>query len=162
MKRSMLKGILIGILALCVSVSVLIGASYAGRLNWIGHWQNEHDREKLVREVAQEFRFLNPDIELNLKFPQELQGLRSKPEIAKFYAEMIKTGNFVWDVIWLDDQSYQYVAEELDDPEWGKKHLVDFGKVDGFKNTQKSFILSDPTYAQQTGGIIALPESYIP
>jgi ABC-type glycerol-3-phosphate transport system substrate-binding protein len=127
------------------------------QLNWIGHWLHEHDREVLVRKVAKEFDFIHPDIKLNLKFPQELMNFRSKPETARFYAQMIRSGNIDWDVIWLDDQIYQYVSEELKDPEWGKKHLVDFCKIKGFKETQKDFILKEPIYREQTGGIIVGP-----
>ena len=43
-------------------------------LNWIGHWLNEHDREAMVREVAKEFAVKNPNIDLNLKFPQMSLG----------------------------------------------------------------------------------------
>jgi ABC-type glycerol-3-phosphate transport system substrate-binding protein len=127
------------------------------KLNWIGHWLNEHDREIIVREIAKEFTVKNPDVEINLKFPQNIRGYRSKNDVAKFYVEMIKTGNYEWDVIWLDDQIYQYVADGLQDPDWGPKYLVNFGELPGFKDTQKEFIFNDPIWAAQTGGIIVGP-----
>jgi ABC-type glycerol-3-phosphate transport system substrate-binding protein len=127
------------------------------RLNWIGHWLDNHDRETLVREVAREFKIKHPEIELNLKFPQSIRGYRSKRDMAKMYAQMITAGDYEWDIIWLDDQSYQYVADELQDPRWGPKYLVDFGQIPGFKLTQKSFIFDDPIWAAQTGGIIVGP-----
>ena len=127
------------------------------KLNWIGHWLNEHDREIMVREVAKEFSIKNPDIDLNLKFPQNIRGYRSKRDVAKMYAEMIKTDIYNWDIIWLDDQSYQYVANELQDPNWGPKYLVDFAQIPGFRETQKSFIFNNPIWAAQTGGIIVGP-----
>jgi len=127
------------------------------KLNWIGHWLNEHDRELMVKEVAKEYIVKNPDIELNLKFPQNIRGYRSKRDVAKMYTEMIQTGNYEWDIIWLDDQSYQYVADELQDPNWSLKYLVDFGQIPGFKDTQKDFIFNDPMWAAQTGGIIVGP-----
>lgn len=127
------------------------------QLNWVGHWLDNHDRETLVREVAKEYTTLNPNIDLNLKFPQEIRGHRSKRDMAKLYAEMIETGNYEWDIIWLDDQSYQYVADELQDPEWGPKYLVDFGRVLGYRKTQKDFIFDNPIWAAQTGGIIVGP-----
>ncbi len=126
-------------------------------LNWIGHWLDNHDRETLVREVAKEFAIKNPNIELNLRFPQSIRGYRSKRDIAKMYGDMIKTGNFKWQIIWLDDQIYQYVADALRDPYWGPKYLVDFGQVPGFRKTQKDFIFDDPIWAAQTGGIIVGP-----
>lgn len=127
------------------------------RLNWIGHWLDNHDRETLVREVAKEFTIKYPNIELNLRFPQSIRGYRSKRDIAKMYRDMIRTGNFKWQIIWLDDQIYQYVADELNDPYWGPKYLVDFGQVPEFKKTQKNFIFEDPIWAAQTGGIIVGP-----
>ncbi len=127
------------------------------KLNWIGHWLDNHDRETLVKEVAKEFKIKHPEIDLNLKFPQSIRGYRSKRDMAKLYAEMIRTGNFEWDIIWLDDQSYQYVADELQDSGWGPKHLVDFGQVPGFKELQKDFIFDNPIWAAQTGGIIVGP-----
>ena len=127
------------------------------RLNWIGHWLNENDRELMVREIAKEFSIRNPDIDLNFKFPQNIRGYRSKRDMAKLYSQMIRTDNYYWDVIWLDDQSYQYVADELQDPNWGPKYLIDFGQVPGFKKTQKDFIFDNPIWAAQTGGIIVGP-----
>jgi ABC-type glycerol-3-phosphate transport system substrate-binding protein len=127
------------------------------RLNWIGHWLDNHDREKLVKEVAKEYTTINPNIDMNLRFPQSIRGYRSKRDMAKMYVEMIRTGIYEWDIIWLDDQSYQYVADELQDPEWGPKYLVDFGQVAGFRKTHKKFIFDDPIWADQTGGIIVGP-----
>jgi ABC-type glycerol-3-phosphate transport system substrate-binding protein len=127
------------------------------RLNWIGHWLDNHDRETLVKEVAKEYTTLNPNVDLNLKFPQNIRGFRSKRDMAKMYVEMIRTGNYEWDIIWLDDQIYQYVADELQDPGWGPKYLVDFGQVPDFRATQKRFIFDDPVWADQTGGIIVGP-----
>ncbi|MBW2167257.1 MAG: carbohydrate ABC transporter substrate-binding protein [Deltaproteobacteria bacterium] len=127
------------------------------RLNWIGHWLGDHDREALVWEVATNFELRNPDVEINLKFPQQIIGVRSKPEQAKFIAELIRTGNTGWDIIWLDDFSYQYTSKELGDPKWGEKYLVNFEEVAGFKETQKSFIINDPVYREQTGGTIVGP-----
>jgi len=126
-------------------------------VNWMGHWLGNYDREPLLREVAQNFELMNPDIQLNLKFPQQIMGFRSKQETAKYIAKMIRTGNIEWDVIWMDDQIYQYTSEELDDPRWGEKYLVNFEEVPGFKATQKSFIVDDPVYRKQIGGMIVGP-----
>jgi len=175
-KSNIMKIKLIG----CVAISVMVAMFLAGcgdqeietfekkkvsdlidktktKLNWIGHWLHEHDREIMVRDVAKEFTIKNPDIDLNLKFPQNIRKGRSKRDIVKMYAEMIKTGAYDWDVIWLDDQSYQYVADELQDPNWGQKYLVNFGQIPGFKDTQKDFIFNDPIWAAQTGGMIVGP-----
>lgn len=127
------------------------------KLNWMGHWLMDHDRETLVREVAQDFELMNPDIDVNLEYPQQIMGVRSREEVGRYIARMITTGNIEWDVVWMDDAIYQYTAEELGDPGWGEKYLVNFEEVDGFKETQKSFIIDDPVYRKQTGGIIVGP-----
>ncbi|MCD4844994.1 MAG: ABC transporter substrate-binding protein [Methanosarcinales archaeon] len=126
-------------------------------VNWMGHWLTEYGRETLVQEVAQDFELMNPDIDINLKYPQQIMGVRSKQKTAKYIVRMIETGDIKWDIIWIDDHIYQHVAEELEDPGWGKKHLVNFEEVNGFKQTQKSFIIHDPIYREQTGGMIVGP-----
>jgi len=126
-------------------------------VNWMGHWLTEHDRETLVREVAQDFELMNPDIDVNLKYPQQIMGVRSPEETGKFIADMIKTGNIEWDIVWIDQFIYQFAAEQLDDPDWGRKHIVNFEEIEGFRQTQKSFIMDDTVYREQTGGIIVGP-----
>lgn len=126
-------------------------------LNWMGHWHGEDKRETLVRDVAQEFAFRNQDIEVNMLFHNEIIGERSKVLTAEYIVEMIESGSIDWDVVWLDDHIYQMVGESLNDPEWGKKHLVNMEVVPGFNQTQKSFILDDPIYREQTGGILVGP-----
>jgi ABC-type glycerol-3-phosphate transport system substrate-binding protein len=123
----------------------------------MGHWVSEYGRETLVQEVAQDFELMNPDIDVNLKYAPQIMGYRSPEETGKFIADMIKTGNIEWDVVWLNHFIYQYTAEQLDDPNWGEKHLVNFEDVNGFKQTQKSFIIDDPIYREQTGGILVGP-----
>ena len=46
------------------------------RLNWMGHWMHEHDREILVKEVAQNFELMNPDINVNLKGSRQIMSSR--------------------------------------------------------------------------------------
>ena len=127
------------------------------RLNWIGHWCTEHDRELLVKEVAQDFELMNPDINVNLKDSIQIMSSRGPEITGKFIADMIKSGNIEWDVVRMNQFIYQQVAEQLDDPSWGEKHLVNFEEVEGFKQTQKSFIIDDPVYRKQTGGILVGP-----
>ncbi|MEN8199723.1 MAG: ABC transporter substrate-binding protein [Thermodesulfobacteriota bacterium] len=149
------------ILGLVILFSLFSSSLFAQEkttLNWIGHWKSEYGRENLVWEVKKEFEFINGDVTLNLKFPDEIMGFRSKKETAEYYAKMIKSGNFAWDIIWLDDQSYRMVAEELNDFQWGKKYLVDFEKeVPGFKERHKSFIIDSPEFRNHTGGTLIGP-----
>ena len=126
-------------------------------VTWMGHWLHEDLRETLVREVARDYAFRHPEIRLDLRFPQEILGVRSKPVVARHIAEMIQRGEIDWDIIWLDDHIYARTAEFLGDEDWGRKHLVDFTSVPGYADSQKPFILEDPVYRNQTGGILVGP-----
>jgi len=128
----------------------------AKRLNWIGHWLTEHDREILVKEIAQNFELMNPDINVNLTDSRQIMSSRGPEITGKFIADMIKSGNIEWDVVRMNQFIYQHVAEQLDDPSWGEKYLVNFEEVDGFNQTQKSFIIDDPVYRKQTGQVVSL------
>jgi len=133
------------------------GADEGRSVAWMGHWLNEDLRETLVREVARDYTFRHPEIRLDLRFPQEVFGVRSKPVVARHIAKMIQSGEIDWDIIWLDDHIYASTAEILDDENWGQKHLVDFTAVPGFTDSQKEFIIEDPVYRNQTGGILVGP-----
>lgn len=126
------------------------------QLNWMGHWLGEDKRETLVREVAQEFSFLHQNLNLNLKFWQDL-NLAHKPGAAQLISNLIRAKKVDWDIIWLDDDIYPLVGEELDNPQWGEQHIVNFEEVAGFKETQKTFIIQDPLYRNQTGGFLSGP-----
>ncbi len=96
------------------------------QLNWIGHWKNEGLKEVLVHEIAREFEFENPDIKVNLKFPQEIFGdsLGAKNSEMKFYADMLVSQKSEWDIIRIDDQA-EMIASYLNDKEFVSKYLVD-------------------------------------
>ncbi len=115
------------------------------QLNWMARWKGEHDRETFVREVAREFEFLNPDVDLTFKFHQEV-GLPTEKAVAAEIVDMIKTGDIRWDVVPLNTGQYRDVAQLLGDPHWGHKYLVDFAEVDWFAKTQKPFITENPMY----------------
>lgn len=129
------------------------------QLNWIGHWKGQDKRGDLVEEVKKEFEFLYPDVRVNFIFNRDLaaEGDNYKWKTAYTIVEMIRTGKIKWDVIFLDIIVYNYVAELLNDPLWGGKHLVDFSTVQGFTQTQKDFIINDPFYRNQTGGLFVGP-----
>lgn len=133
--------------------------SLSGQLNWMGHWKGEYGRQQLVEEVKKEFEFLHPDIEVNLVYDTDIeaQGDYFKKKVAYTIAEMIKTGEIKWDVVFLGVTVYNYVAEILDDPNWGEKHLLDFSTVPGFQESHKDFIINTPYYKNQTGGIFVGP-----
>ncbi len=132
---------------------------FAKELNWIGHWKNELGREQLVEEVKKEFEFLHPDVNVNLVHDVDLDapGDYFKKKVANTIVEMINSGNIKWDVVFLGITVYNYVAEILGDPDWGKKHLVDFSTVPEFFENHKEFIADTPYYKEQTGGIYVGP-----
>lgn len=145
-----------------VLVLLLVGAnshSRASELNWVAHWLGEEMREKLVMEVAKEFRFLYPDVDLNIEYAKTLpnEGKNYKWKSAYKIVEMIKSGVVTADVVFLDAIVYAHVAELLGDPRWGEKHLEDISDLEWFRESQKDFILSAPYYREQTGGILVGP-----
>jgi two-component system chemotaxis sensor kinase CheA len=133
------------------------------QLNWIGHWKGEDRREEWVRLVYEDFLKNHPDVHIHFEFAQDIVGEKNKRKSAEHIADMIQKNRYDWDVIWLDDFIYNFVAGYLKDPEWGRKYLVDFEAVPGFKETQKDCILKDPAYRNQTGGMIVGPyvEGYL-
>jgi len=146
------------LLTFCTFTSLPVW-SETKQLNWIGHWKGEDKREDLVNEVKKEFEFLHPDVRVNFLYNTDIEteGDNYKWKTAYTIVEMIRTGNIKWDVIFLDIIVYNYVAELLNDPLWGFEHLVDFSTVPGFLQTQKKFIINDPFYKKQTGGIFVGP-----
>lgn len=123
-------------------------------INWLTRWKDEHLRENLIHEIANEFEFENPNIEVNYQFFQDV-GLNSDPDIAEKIVEMINTGNYEWDIVVANTGVYGDVAELLNDSYWGEKYLVDFLEVEGFNETQKSFIIDN--YLDEYGGILVGP-----
>lgn len=147
---------------LILFVWLLVSAASGGHgseLNWVAHWIGEEKREQLVMEVAKEFRFLYPDINLRVEFAKTLpnQGKNYKWKSAYRIAEMINTGDITADVVFLDTIVYAHVAELVNDPHWGEKHLVDVSDLEWFRQGHKELILSSPYYRGQTGGILVGP-----
>ncbi len=123
-------------------------------VNWLTRWKDEHLRETLIHEIVMEFEFENPNIDVNYSFFQDV-GFNSDPDIAKKIVEMIQTENYTWDIIIANTGTYGDVAELLNDPDWGEKYLVDFMEIEGFQDTQKSFIIDN--YLDEYGGILVGP-----
>jgi hypothetical protein len=123
----------------------------------MGHWKGEGARETLVCEVLDEFRFLHPELEVDFKFAADVLPEKSQEAAANQLVEMIRTGNLEWDVVWLDSLIYGMVADQLDDWDWGRKHLVDFSAVPGFGKTQKSFLVKGEDAHAFTAGFFPGP-----
>lgn len=124
-------------------------------INMQGHWKDEDLRENFVLETIKEFEVRNPDLNLNLKWNKDFEGGRKGALNA--IVDQIKNGEIKWDIIWLEPFYYQEIASALGDKDWGKKYLVDFEKVTGFADSQKSFILSNPQYRNHMNGILTGP-----
>ncbi|MEN8198977.1 MAG: hypothetical protein ABFR63_02780 [Thermodesulfobacteriota bacterium] len=144
-------------LSLCINDYAL--AENHAKLNWIGHWKDEDKREQLVMEIRKEFEFLYPKVDVNLTFGKDLDapGKNRKWKHANTIAQMIKSGNIIWDVIFLDFVVYNHVAELLGDPDWGKKHILDVSDMMWFRQSQKDFIVNTSHYREQTGGLLVGP-----
>lgn len=126
------------------------------QINWIGHWLGEGDKENLVKEVANEYEFLNQNVQVNLKFPEEVYGGGGYPDVG-FVAEQIRKPVPDWDIVRL----YGYfpdIAKELNDPNWTDKYLVDFSKVPGFIESHKDF-MKNKIYQNRFGGKFFSPYS---
>lgn len=120
-----------------------------------GHWKDEDLRENFVTETIKEFEARNPQDHVNIRWSQDFPGGREGAIQAT--VEQFKTGKIGWDIIWLEPFYYQEIAASLKDMDWAKHFLVDFESVPGFKETQKSFILSDPQYRNHMNGVITGP-----
>ncbi|MBL7017052.1 MAG: carbohydrate ABC transporter substrate-binding protein [Kiritimatiellales bacterium] len=126
-------------------------------LRWMGHWKNEGLREQLVREVQEDFQFLHQEVNISMTFASDLLPQKNQKNAGILIADMIRSGRIDWDVVWMDPQIYQTVAAELDDPDWGAKHLVDFSEFPDVKAAHKSFLVDGPDCHQDTGGIFVGP-----
>ena len=126
-------------------------------INWMGHWYKADKRYDLVLDIKRDFAFRNQDTKVNLQFPEQIVGTNDKAVVAHLIVDMIRRKQFDWDIVWMDNIIYQFVAEELNDPSWGRKYLVNFEEIPGFSKSQKPFIVADPGYRNQTGGILVGP-----
>ncbi len=162
--RSGVAAILLGCLSLVTAAGAAEVAApditphaQAKTINWMGHWYQADKRYDLVLEIKRDFSFRNQDTRVNLQFPEQILGTNDKVAVARLIVDMIKQQRFDWDIVWMDNHIYQFVAEALNDPHWGRTHLVDFEQVPGFVQSQKPFIIEDPAYRNQSGGILVGP-----
>jgi ABC-type glycerol-3-phosphate transport system substrate-binding protein len=124
------------------------------QLNFIGHWYSEGERKNLIESVVREFEYNNQDIKINIKYPEEVYNGENTKEI-QFIIDQIKKPVADWDILRIKEH-YGAIARILNDPNWGKKYLVDFNTVPGFVNFHKSFIMSK-TFREQNSGILLGP-----
>jgi len=125
-------------------------------LNLIGHWYDEGKKEQLMKELINEFEFINQDVKINMKFPEQIYFDRRKYNIEiQFNSRIVISDKPEWDIIRFNNEYYK-VADSLKDPDWTKKYLVDFSEIPEFKKTTRPELLSD-TIKAKYGGIIPGP-----
>lgn len=110
------------------------------QINWIGNWLNEGDKEKLMREEANEYEFLNQNIKINLKFPEEIYGAAGEQE-QSFIESQVKKPVADWDI----------VRVKFINPEFAEKYFVDFKDVPGFIEHHKPF-MNTTIYKKRNNG----------
>jgi ABC-type glycerol-3-phosphate transport system substrate-binding protein len=126
----------------------------SGQVNWIGHWRDEGKKAKLVREMANEFEFLNQDIKVNLIFPEDLYKQTNDDDVS-FVIKMIKSPKPEYDIIRIKN-NYIPISRILNDPDWGKKYLVDFSEIPDFVDNHIPLVFTE-TFKAQNGGITVGP-----
>jgi ABC-type glycerol-3-phosphate transport system substrate-binding protein len=127
-------------------------------VNFIGHWYKEGQRENLVRNFAREYGFKNQNININLKFPEEVyynrEDLRSNQ---KFVASLLTKEHPDWDIVRVNGE-YQEIFQQCGDPDWPRKYLVDFSQIEEFRNGTLPELLTDEAKKAWNG---IIPGPYI-
>jgi hypothetical protein len=120
-------------------------------INFIGHWYGVGLREELVKNIAREYEFENQHINVNMKFPEEVYFKREDPlSNQKFVSKIIYEEKPEWDIIRINGQ-YNEVVEITGDPDWPRKHLVDFSQIEEFRNGTMPELLNEKTKALWNG-----------
>ncbi len=132
-------------------------------VKWLGQWYGEGKKEQLIRETAREFAFLHQNINIDLKFTQEL--VKTNAGVTAFYynrdmiLKMIKENQWPFDIMLCDVYLYKRIANDLNDPDWGKKYFVDFLKQPWFINAHKAGLFDTDEYTKDFSGMA--PGAYI-
>jgi ABC-type glycerol-3-phosphate transport system substrate-binding protein len=70
---------------------------------------------------------------------------------------MVKKNEWPWDVLFLDRERYKYVGQNLKDPNWGEKYLVNFADQQWFTAAHKKDFLTSLNLSESYGGILPGP-----
>jgi len=120
-------------------------------INFVGHWLGEGDREYLVRNIAREYELQNQNIKINLKFPEEIYYDKlDRKSNEKYTSKVIMEGITDWDILRINGE-YSEVMAICKDPDWAKKHLVDFSQIEEFRKGTIPELLTDEAKAQWNG-----------
>jgi len=123
------------------SVNTIATPQAKTQLNFVGHWLYQAKREDLVREIANEFEFLNQNCKVNLKFPEEIYYSRDKADCEEeFVSKQLLSDKPTFDILRIND-AYLKIALYMKDMDWPKKYLVDFSQYSEFiKNTLPNLV----------------------
>ncbi len=126
------------------------------QVRFIGQWLNEGKREKLVRDFVRKYEFENQEVDVVLKFPEEIYFDRTDIfSNQRFISKIMVEPNPGWDIIRINDQ-FEEVANFSKDQEWTKKYLVDFSTIPEFRKNTLPQLLSEEV-KNRWGGIIPGP-----
>jgi len=119
------------------------------QLNWIGQWKNEGLKGKLVRDIARQFEFENPDIKVNLKFHQDIYDEKNH---LKFFSKNLNAQKSDWDLIWINGN-----AEVIEGPNGYTKisdYLVDLSVYPEIVNNHRPGILEKKDFKVKWNNIL--------
>ncbi len=128
------------------------------QLNFIGHWLDEGKKEQMLKELINEFEFVNQDVKINMVWAEKLYANRSKENVeGKFNAAVITSEKPEWDIIRINNAIYE-IDKVLKEkyPDWVKKYLVDFSEIDEFRKNTRPELLTEEAKAEY-GGICPGP-----
>jgi hypothetical protein len=126
------------------------------QVRFIGQWLNEGKRETLVRDFVLKYEFENQDVDVILKFPEEVYFDRSDTySNQRFVSQIMSKENPDWDIIRINNQ-FEEVVSFSGDSLWARKYLVDFSEYPDYINNTKPDLLTDQL-KKRWGGIIPGP-----
>ena len=125
-------------------------------INFIGHWYKEGKREDLVRNFVREYSLINQEVNINLKFPEEVYYNREDLySNRKFVVSVLKEKKPSWDIVRLNSEYFE-ISTLLGDPDWPKKYLVDFSEIEEFRQGTLPELLTEKA-KEEWNGIIPGP-----
>ena len=128
----------------------------AKQVRFIGQWLNEGKRETLVRDFVLKYEFENQDVDVVLKFPEDVYFDRSDTySNQRFVSQIMSKENPEWDIIRINNQ-FEEVVSFSGDSTWARKYLVDFSEYPDYINNTRPELVTDKL-KQRWGGIIPGP-----
>jgi hypothetical protein len=120
-------------------------------LNFVAHWLYQAKREDMVRELANEFEYLNQDCKVNIKFPEDIYYSRDVVNSEEaFVSQQLLSDHPTYDILRINDQ-YLNIAYYMKDKDWPKKYLVDFSEYPEFINNTIPGLVNDEAKAKWQG-----------